>query len=138
MAHGLQIMKMCEAFVKQGVNLELIVPKRFAISDLAKKDPFEYYKVDKNFKIKKLFCLDLTPLNRFLGPVSFLIQAISFAISGSLIRTRIRHRYSCLSRKALFCNSCNVRKESFSLLIFSKILFFTSVEPIKSPTASTA
>jgi glycosyltransferase involved in cell wall biosynthesis len=81
MAHGLQIMKMCEAFAKQGADLKLIVPKRFAISDLAKKDPFEYYKVDRIFKIKKLPCLDLTPLNRFLGPVSFLVQAVSFAIS---------------------------------------------------------
>ena len=81
MAHGLQIMKMCEAFVKQGAELKLIVPKRFGISDLAKKNPFEYYKVDKIFKIKKIFCFDLTPLNKYLGPVSFLIQAISFAIS---------------------------------------------------------
>src|SRR4030042_3196796 len=79
MAHGLQIMKMCEAFAKQSADLELVVPKRFGISDLAKKDPFDYYKVDRIFKIKKLFCFDLTPLNRFLGPVSFLIQAISFS-----------------------------------------------------------
>ena len=79
MAHGLQIMKMCEALAKQGADLELIVPKRFGISDLAKKDPFEYYKVDKVFKIKKLFCFDLTPLNRFFGPISFLVQALSFS-----------------------------------------------------------
>jgi len=79
MAHSLQIMKMCEAFVKNGAELELIVPWRFGISEIAKKDPFEYYKVEKNFKIKKIFCFDLTPLNRFLGPVSFLIQALSFS-----------------------------------------------------------
>ena len=86
MAHGLQVMKMCEAFSKlkvqnQKLKVELIVPKKFSISELGKKDPFEYYRVDKVFKIKKLFCLDLTPLNKYLGPVSFLIQAISFAIS---------------------------------------------------------
>ena len=79
MAHGLQIMKMCEAFAKQGADLELVVPIRFAISKIAKEDPFQYYKVDKVFKIKKLFCLDLTPLNRFLGPISFGIQAVSFS-----------------------------------------------------------
>jgi len=79
MAHGLQVMKMCEAFVKKGAELELVVPWRFGISDLIKKDPFEYYRVEKNFKIKKIFCLDLTPLNRFLGPISFLTQAVSFA-----------------------------------------------------------
>ncbi|MFH1656757.1 MAG: hypothetical protein ABH956_03225, partial [Candidatus Nealsonbacteria bacterium] len=79
MAHGLQIMKMCEAFVKNGAELELIIPKRFSISNLGKRDPFDYYKVEKCFKIKKIFCFDLTPLNRFLGPVSFLIQTLSFS-----------------------------------------------------------
>lgn len=79
MAHGLQIMKMCQSFVKNGAQLELIVPWRFRISSLGKKDPFEYYRIDKVFKIKKIFCFDLTPLNRFLGPVSFLIQALSFS-----------------------------------------------------------
>ena len=79
MAHGLNIIKMCEAFVKNGAGLELVVPLRFQISDIGKKDPFDYYKVDKIFKIRKIFCFDLTPLNRFLGPVSFLIQAISFS-----------------------------------------------------------
>ena len=79
MAHGLQIMKMCEAFVKNGIELELIAPLRFSISSLGKKDPFEYYRVDRIFKIKKIFCFDLTPLNRFLGPISFLIQALSFS-----------------------------------------------------------
>lgn len=79
MAHGLQIMKMCEAFARNGVEVELVVPLRFSISSLGKKDPFEYYKVDRIFKIKKIFCFDLTPLNRFLGPISFLIQASSFS-----------------------------------------------------------
>ena len=50
MAHGLQIMKMCEAFVESGVELELIIPLRFHISDLGKKDPFDYYKVERIFK----------------------------------------------------------------------------------------
>lgn len=84
MAHGLQVMKMCEAFVKSGAELELIVPWRFSISYLGKRDPFEYYKVDRIFKIKKIFCLDLTPLNRFLGPVSFLTQALSFSFLASI------------------------------------------------------
>jgi len=79
MAHGIQVMKMCEAFAKNGAQIELIVPKRFSISDLGKRDPFEHYKVERIFKIKKIFCLDLTPLNRFLGPISFLTQALSFA-----------------------------------------------------------
>ncbi len=84
MAHGLQVMKMCEALSRHGGELELIVPRRFGISDLIKKDPFEYYRVEKNFKIKRIFCFDLTPLNRFLGPISFLTQALSFAFFSSI------------------------------------------------------
>ena len=84
MAQGLQVMKTCEAFVKQGIELELIVPVRFKIFPIEKKDPFDYYKIDKIFKIKKIFCFDLTPLNRFLGPISFLIQALSFAFFTSM------------------------------------------------------
>ena len=84
MAHGLQIMKMCEAFSKlkiksQKLKVELIVPMRFSTFQLIGKDPFEYYKTEKIFKIRKIFSFDLTPLNRFLGPVSFLIQAFSFS-----------------------------------------------------------
>lgn len=84
MAHGLQIMKTCEAFVKKGTKLELVVPLRFRISSLGKKDPFDYYKVERNFKIKKIFSFDLTPLNRFLGPISFLTQALSFSFFASI------------------------------------------------------
>ena len=84
MAHGLQIMKMCEAFVKNGADLELIVPLRFGISKIAKRDPFDYYKVERIFKIRKIFCFDLTPLNRFLGPVSYLVQALSFSFFASI------------------------------------------------------
>ncbi|MDP2946561.1 MAG: glycosyltransferase, partial [Nanoarchaeota archaeon] len=84
MAHGVQIMHMCEAFVDNGAEVELVVPKRFSISAIGKKDPFEYYGVKRNFTIKKIFCFDLTPLNRYLGPVSFLTQALSFAFFVSI------------------------------------------------------
>jgi len=73
-------MHMCEAFADNGMEVELVVPKRFSISAIGKKDPFEYYGVKRNFTIKKIFCFDLTPLNRYLGPVSFLTQALSFAL----------------------------------------------------------
>lgn len=49
MAHGLQMMKMCESFARSEVRgskfeVELIVPKRLSISNLGKKDPFDYYR----------------------------------------------------------------------------------------------
>lgn len=83
MAHGVQIAHMCEAFAENGADMELVVPRRFSISHVGKEDPFKYYGIKKNFKIKKVFCLDPTPLNKYLGPVSFLTEAFSFAISVS-------------------------------------------------------
>lgn len=72
-AHGIQIMKMCEAFASNGVEVSLVVPRRFnSIND----DPFEYYKVKKNFKIIYLPCIDFIGQ---LGRLGFLLQSFSFA-----------------------------------------------------------
>lgn len=84
-AHGLQIMQMCSAFTNLArirnesdtnarIKVELVVPKRF---NPIKKDPFEYYGIKKNFKIKKMPCLDLVNF----GKAGFLIECISFLIS---------------------------------------------------------
>ncbi len=71
-AHGIQIMKMCEAFANAGAELELVLPWRF---NPVKQDPFEYYGVRNNFKITKIPSLDLV---RF-GKIGFWIQSLSFA-----------------------------------------------------------
>src|SRR3989344_7863840 len=50
-AHGIQIMKMCEAFASRGVEVELVVPNRYsAITE----DPFAYYAVKKIFTVTRL------------------------------------------------------------------------------------
>ena len=75
-AHGIQIMKMCEAFADIGHKVELIVPWRF---NFIKIEPFEYYGVKKNFKITKLPSLDLV----WLGRIGFWAQSFTFAeVSG--------------------------------------------------------
>ena len=73
-AHGIQIMKMCEAFAKNKREVELVVPRRF---NFIQENPFKYYGVDSVFKIKKLFCLDLVKFGR----VGFLIQTLTFFMS---------------------------------------------------------
>lgn len=73
-AHGIQIMKMCEAFAALGHTVELVVPWRF---NAIQNDPFEYYAIERTFSIKKLFSLDMTALGRF----GFLVQTVSFAVS---------------------------------------------------------
>jgi glycosyltransferase involved in cell wall biosynthesis len=57
-AHGLQIMKMCEAFGLAGVDLTLVLPGRTNTKELNAVNPFEYYQVGNNFKIKTLNSFD--------------------------------------------------------------------------------
>ncbi len=71
-AHGIQIMKMCEAFSVQGDEVELVVPWRF---NYIKDNPFTYYGVEENFKIKKVFSIDLVKF----GKIGFWIQEVSFS-----------------------------------------------------------
>ena len=73
-AHGIQIMKMCQAFANQGIDVELVIPWRF---NEIKQDIFEYYGIKKNFKIRKIFSIDLISLN--IPRIGFWIQSISFA-----------------------------------------------------------
>ena len=71
-AHGVQIMKMCSAFVSDGHEVELIVPKR---SNHITEDPFKYYVIKNKFKITKLWCLDFLSW----GMIGYWLQSITFA-----------------------------------------------------------
>jgi glycosyltransferase involved in cell wall biosynthesis len=76
-AHGVQIMKMCEAFGDLGHEVTLIVPWRF---NAIQGEPFAYYSVRKTFAIKRVFSLDLIAF----GAPGFLVQMFSFACSAAL------------------------------------------------------
>ena len=81
-AHPLQVMKMCEAFTKQNVKVELIVPFRFQSKKFKKiKDIYNYYKISKNFKITKIPCLDLIWLNNIF---LFYIQSFTFSFFAAI------------------------------------------------------
>ena len=58
-AHGIQIMKMCEAFARSGVAVELVVPWR---RNKVKADPFAFYQVESNFRLTRLPTLDISNL----------------------------------------------------------------------------
>lgn len=75
-AYGVHISKMCEAFAKNGVDLTLVLPRRW---NSVKEDLFSYYKVKKIFKIKKLPVFDLVFLK--IPFVFFAIETITFCIS---------------------------------------------------------
>jgi len=74
-AHGLQIMMMCENFSLAGASVELIIPSRIN-KDLKNIDPFVFYDVKSDFKIKKIRSLDPTFLFKF--PPGFYIKVQSF------------------------------------------------------------
>lgn len=71
-AHGIQIMKMCEAFANAGNEVNLVVPRRL---NNINEDAFEYYDVKENFEITKLPILDLI----MFGKIGFWIQSFIFA-----------------------------------------------------------
>jgi len=113
-AHGIQIAKMCEAFASsnfEDIEMELIAPQRF---NHIRDNPFEYYGIEKNFKIKKLFCLDLIPLDKFLGPISFWVESFTFSLSVFLY---------LLFKKSNFIYSRDL-PPLFLLSFFKKNLFY--------------
>lgn len=71
-AHGVQIMKTCEALAGGGCDVELLVPWRF---NKIKDDPFRYYGVKNNFKIVRIPSLDFVGLGR----AGFLIHLLIFS-----------------------------------------------------------
>lgn len=77
-AHGYQICKMCEVFAGYGHEVELVVPNR---KNHIIEDVYSYYDVKRNFKITKIFCLDLINFEKIIGKIGFLLQSISFLYS---------------------------------------------------------
>lgn len=71
-AHGLQIMKTCEALADLGAEVELVVPGR---KTTIRGDPFEVYNVKKNFTLTMLKTPDLVHWGFF----GFLFSLLSFA-----------------------------------------------------------
>ena len=70
-AHGIQIMKACEAFARAGHSVELLVPTR---RNPIKEDPFRYYALKTKFSITRLFVPDTVGWGRF----GFILQSVWF------------------------------------------------------------
>src|SRR5580704_10891635 len=82
-AHGAQIMKMCEAFARQGCEVELMVPVR---TNEIKEDPFVYYGVEKKFTVTYI----RTPDTVGWGKLGFLLQSFWFALNASRAMTKTK------------------------------------------------
>ncbi len=72
-AHGIQIMKMCEALAENGSEVQLFLPTK---PNPIKENAFDYYKVRKNFSIKKISTISLN----IPCKVSFLIEYSVYSI----------------------------------------------------------
>lgn len=79
-AHGIQIMKMCEAFADAGQAVDLIVPRRI---NFLKKDPYDFYGVKRNFAIRRLWCVDFLAFP-FFKRTGFFLASLSFLISAEI------------------------------------------------------
>ncbi len=73
-AHGIQVMNLCQAFARAGNKTTLIIPRRL---NQIKEDEFDYYGVEKIFKIVRLPCIDLISC-KFLGNWGYRLQSLSF------------------------------------------------------------
>src|SRR4051812_2073820 len=69
-AHGLQIMKTCEALAESGIEVELVLPTR---RNTFPEDPFTYYRVKPVFKLTQVMVPDLINFGQMGFALSLLI-----------------------------------------------------------------
>ncbi len=83
-AHGLQIMKMCQAFARCGAEVELVVPFRVQTARMRPvRDLWRYYGIRERFGLARLPSLDVLFFGRYLPGrlfyLPFYAQALTFS-----------------------------------------------------------
>lgn len=73
-AHGIQIVKACESLSREGVTVELLVPKRYTPIT---ESPEQYYGIRAPFAIRRLAVPDVV---RSFGRFGFLLQTLFFSL----------------------------------------------------------
>lgn len=79
-AYAIQIVKMCEAFIEAGVELELIIPKQKELEENIKK----YYRLRTPIHVKRLPVLNWYASGRlgfFFSGISFMVSYLCYMIS---------------------------------------------------------
>lgn len=89
-AHGIQIMKMCEAFASNDVRVELYIPKR---RNFISRDPFAYYNINRIFSICPVRCIDFLAIPMFARiKFAYWGESLSFLIGIKwLLKSKIFH-----------------------------------------------
>lgn len=75
-AHGYAIMKMCVEFTRAGATVELIVPTRHG----PQGDPFDHYKIERNFPLKRLYTTDISGKSE-RATFGYYVDLLSFLFS---------------------------------------------------------
>ena len=94
-AHGLQIVRMCEAFSSLGLDVVLLHPRRVQINHLLKHQAiFDYYNVRTLFTVKTLPNFDVLRLERFVPQPFFagLFSLHAFLWGGLAVRYAAKER----------------------------------------------
>jgi len=81
-AHGVQIAKMSEALAGQGIDLTLVLPKKFTP---IKEDIYTYYQVKKNFKIVKIPSINLIAIDWLFGKLGFYLESLLFSLKVKIL-----------------------------------------------------
>lgn len=141
-AQSYAIMKMCDEFGKAGAEVELIIPNR-KHSEI-KEDPFQYYRIEEKFKIKRIKSIDLLGPFFVFGKLFYWIDIISFLTSiffrkivkaGDIIYTRDFLVPIIFSKKEFICLELHEIPASrflFKFLIKKPKLFFVLNQNIKN------
>ena len=118
-AHGIQLAKMCEAFVDHGVDLTLVAPKR---KNAIKETMESFYGLKNKIKIKKIPVIDLYNS----GKLGFRISSVSFAISYFLYMLGLK-----LKRKGGIIYTIDMDQFSFFAIPMLGMPYFTEMHDIK-------
>ncbi len=99
-AHGIQIMKMCEAFAKEEAQVTLLVPRRI---NPIKADPFKYYSVRKDlFAIERLPVMDFILLDRILGKLALWLEQMTFALFARRYLKKAKSQFDIIYTRDFF------------------------------------
>ena len=119
-AHGIQLAKMCEAFLEKGVSLELVVPRRSTVSESVAS----FYGLRRAIPIKKLSVLDVY----LYGRVGYVAGSFSFALAYFfyLLAKRMRG-------ERFIIYTTDIDQFSFFLIPFLGVPYFAEIHDAKEP-----
>ena len=100
-AHGIQIIKMCEAFSELGFDVNVIHPWRYQSNKYHRTNVEDFYNLKYKISISKIPFFDVYLIRRFLPVFLFRIFSFNFAVLWgiiSLIIAKTKNPNICIMR----------------------------------------